>query len=217
MKAFLTDVVAISPRCELSVGSIRKAMTRLVFQQASINKTIYNNALWAGLRQERITCLLNHARRLKREEDRLRQVALHIGGAELEELQKFLAKITLTMDTASCADDSEAETVFALEKTVPSARRLSKQISEVSVDKDGFPNMLAEVPESPPVEAAPAMRQHGGARKKSEPKPDVALMAAMGVGLAPAPKVAAKRKAPETAAVPVAVAAPNVAGKRKAP
>ena len=68
----IDKLLVITPSGEMSVGALKKALGQLVFQQPSLNKSIYNNQLWASLRQERITCVMNHVRRLCRERERLR-------------------------------------------------------------------------------------------------------------------------------------------------
>ena len=136
---FLKDILSVAPSGELPIPTIRKGLSRLVFQEPSLNVTIYNNSLWVGLRQQRITCILNHCRRLRREEDRLRQVTLAMNGKDVLVLQELLALIKLgPADAIASADDSDQETIY-----VRSARKLQGQPSDASLDEEGFPKMLA--------------------------------------------------------------------------
>lgn len=70
----INKLLAISPSGELSVAALKRALGQMVFQEPSLNASIYNNQLWASLRQERITCVMNHVRRLAREDDRCRLI-----------------------------------------------------------------------------------------------------------------------------------------------
>lgn len=139
---FLKDVLSFAPTGELSIPVIRKGLSRLVFQEPSLNGTIYNNSLWVGLRQQRVTCILNHCRRLRREEDRLRQVTLAMNGKDVMVLQDLLALLTLgPADAMPNADDSDQETIYVSS----SSRKLQGHPSDASLDEEGFPKMLGSI------------------------------------------------------------------------
>ena len=212
--SFVKDVIKISPSCELSIPSIRKACERLVFQEPHINKSVYNNNLWASLRQERITCVLNHARKLKREPDRMRQVSGHLARQELIDLKSMIEKIQLSAgDVPEDGADSDLETLYCPSNCMQGAeasscRRLRANASDVSVDADGFPKMLsAETPTMPPDPVAPG--------RLSGPLlvGDAALQASMGCGPPRCKHGGARRKNPAVAE-PVVEQTPG--SKRKA-
>ena len=171
LAGLVRDIIKISPACLLPIPLIRKALSRLVFQQPTINGTIYNNGLWSNLRQERITCVLNHTRRLRREEERLRQVALKLSSPEFQELQGILSEIKIdardlevdaaadsdfegTVDMNTEEDPATADDLMSVPaeatssdfRTTP-ARGLKRHVSEASVDSDGFPRVLSRAPE----------------------------------------------------------------------
>ena len=134
----------------MSIPVIRKGLSRLVFQEPSLNATIYNNSLWVGLRQQRVTCVLNHCRRLRREEDRLRQITLAMNGKDVAVLQDLLALIKLgPADAMPSAEDSDQETIY-----VGSARKLQGHPSDASLDEEGFPTMLGNLVSSSSSDAA---------------------------------------------------------------
>ena len=142
LKEFILETAQAKPSCELPIGDVKKALGRLVFTRASVNKSIYNNQLWRGLRQERVTCILNHVRRLRRDEDRLRQVCLKLTASETLALQNLLSSVKLGSGagTGDQAQDSDQETVFHEETS--DKRSLKQNSSDVSVDSLGFPKMF---------------------------------------------------------------------------
>ena len=158
LEPLLADIKAIKASCNLPIPLVRKALSRLVFQQPTVNKTIYNNALWGGLRQERITCVCNHFRRLSREDDRLRQVALKLNSKELLSLKELLTGVEAggAYEPSVDCHDSDQETVFVNDGAMKEEKReLKHNLSEVSVDSDGFPKMFGSPKKGPMGAASP--------------------------------------------------------------
>ena len=210
LEPLIADIVAIRASCSLPIPLVRKALQRLVFQQPTVNKTIYNNALWGGLRQERLTCVCNHVRRLAREDERFRQTALKLTAKELQSLKALLSTVAAAGEQEPSVDDvdSDQETVFLNDGALaPGKKELKVNRSDVSMDSDGFPRMFSspvkersEAPkecEEPPAEA--------GSRRRRNPSQ---LMEAM-QGAASAKK---SRGASSGSGAAAAAAAPVVPG-----
>jgi hypothetical protein len=85
LKPLLDELLLISETAQIAPGVLRKCFLKLVFERPDLNATVYNNGVWAGLRQERFVCILNHLRRLAREKERFRQVAAKLTAKELKD------------------------------------------------------------------------------------------------------------------------------------
>ena len=145
--SFLWDVILLCPSAEPRESSMRNAFMTMVTMFPKINETKFNNGTWAQLRTERMVTILYHVRRLKREESRLAQIASRLNGPELQKLKDLLRQIELRLPSGCSKDSLSSESQSVLPSPSTSPRILKRKISEVSVDEDGFPNMLR----SPPV------------------------------------------------------------------
>ena len=151
----IAALVEACPGGEIGSPIIRKCLLSLVFDQPKLNTTIYNNGVWAGLRTERMITLMNHVRRLRREPDRLRQVMAKLNGQETQKLKALLDKIEVPpgAEPGDIADDVETETLYmpnTCDVENPNAepvcrRPLKAQVSDVSMDSNGFPKMLQDL------------------------------------------------------------------------
>ena len=152
---FLKTMLTLCPSGDMPGTSAKAAMLTLVVQCPEINTSIYNSSVWAGMRCERIGCMLNHLRRLAREPDRLKQAALSMSGQDLAKLKTLINMLQLGVDgslssglaSGACSDDDATiEGVEAREvEVVPRKRLLTKtpsDASQVSVDSQGFPSIL---------------------------------------------------------------------------
>lgn len=146
----------------------------MLIKDPALNTTKWNGSVWANLRQERLTCMLYHLRRLARDQDGLKQAAIKLSGSEYAQLKDLIGMIDLRdFGIEKCNLAKGASTVLEKENlceetqpqspgqtTVaynddelpPPKRRLKAQVSEVSVDSTGFPNMLQSPEKSKNIE-----------------------------------------------------------------
>ena len=148
---FLKAMLTLCPSGDMPGTSAKTALLTVICQAPDMNTTIYNTAVWAGMRCERLGCLLNHVRRLAREPDRLKQAAMSMTGAELSKLKGLMAMIQIGSDTSLanglasgvCSDDDATVDEHTVAK--PKKRLLVKtasDASQISVDSQGFPSIL---------------------------------------------------------------------------
>ena len=136
---------SLQPTCELHNISLRTALFQLLLENPRVNQTKFNGTVFINLRIERITALLCHFRRLKSAED-LRCCASQLTSPELLELQEVLDMVDKKEAPQPCLalvplDQSENQ---QQEEAASSSRKLKGNLSEVSLDSKGFPNMFKE-------------------------------------------------------------------------
>jgi hypothetical protein len=98
----------ICPCFELNPGCLLKALTNLVFKQPAMNQTIYSTKVWVGQKQERLTNMMYHLRRLRREDDRLQQVCMLLGSAEVNLLKNLVDQVKLSSSEKSSLHESRS-------------------------------------------------------------------------------------------------------------
>ena len=149
------------PSGSCHVRPLRQALLSLLVQNPHLNTTTHSGEVWANLRVERITCLLMHVRKVKRdglqalcaaklsrEDMALFDHGLHL--LELPPLEK--GGQSAALETASALEKAESS---ALEKANPEnlaivpfvsenkkKRKLREKSSDPSVDALGFPKMF---------------------------------------------------------------------------
>ena len=126
------------PSFEVNPGCLLKALTNLVFAKPALNQSIYSAKVWVGQKQERITNMMYHLRRLRREEDRLQQVCMSLSSAEVNLLKGLVDQIKVSSSEGSALHEeraaqdsqSQAETVattFYPETVVASPKRAASK------------------------------------------------------------------------------------------
>ena len=149
------------PSGSCHVRPLRQALLSLLVQNPHLNTTTHSGEVWANLRVERITCLLMHVRKVKRdslqalcaaklsrEDMALFDHGLHL--LELPPLEK--GGQSAALEKASALEKAESS---ALEKANPEnlaivpfvsenkkKRKLQEKSTDPSVDALGFPKML---------------------------------------------------------------------------
>ena len=145
MLPLITGLVSLQPTCELRSSSLRIALFQLLLENPRVNQTKFNGKVFINLRIERITALLYHFRRLKSAES-LNCCASQLTSPELLELQEVLEMVDKKEAPQPCLalvplDQSENQ---QQEEAVSSSRKLKENLSEVSLESEGFPNMFKE-------------------------------------------------------------------------
>ena len=146
---FLSDLIALSPSALLPPAATKMALMTLLVNNPKMNSTPYNSGVWVGARLERITTLMYHLRKLKREDSKLRQVAYSLNGEDLAKLTDLLESFQLEPEgdegiasTVLCSDRSTVQSID--EACAP--RRLKRMSSDISLDEHGFPKFLGNSP-----------------------------------------------------------------------
>ena len=123
------SLVKVESTCEIHTQPLRQALLKMVMDDPSVNKSKFQGAIWCNLRQERLTCIMTHFRRLKKDEE-LRKCASRLTAAEYLQLQNVVDKIT-----------EKPNNLVVAEPALP-VRSLKKEISDVSLDSEGYPKDL---------------------------------------------------------------------------
>ena len=171
--ALLRSFLKLEPSGEIHTQPLKAALLRLLTDDPSLNKSRFNGTVWINLRQERITCLLYHFRKLARDPDGLRLCAVRLTGSDYCEMKSLLSMLELRDVPAPTRlfEDPAGSEVGSVNGTVayadfeelPQTRTLKKEISAASVDSDGFPMMLQT-----PDERYPSTLRHRLGTKTSE-------------------------------------------------
>jgi hypothetical protein len=148
----VAGLITLEPSCEIHGQSLRNALTMLLTHKADVNSSQYTGKVWANLRSERITTVLNHMRTLKRDEQQMRSAVMVLTTQQFNELKSVVNKIKLVEEPAPGSGvanpplplaDAQKTEESQEETEHPFTRKLKAQPSACSVDSDGFPNMLS--------------------------------------------------------------------------
>ena len=168
LSGLIASLLALAPGAETQPMALRKCFQKHGVAAPQLNKSEYSLNIWCGLRQERVTTVLNHVRRLKREPEKFRQVCLKLTGTQIADLENLLRLVDPAVQGGLSASEllataaqevAETETLYFPE--VPSAgellpgRKLARHVSDASVDSQGWPKMLkAATEEEEPQQTA---------------------------------------------------------------
>ena len=146
MLPLLRALAKVEPTMEVHTGAMRQALNSLLVDNPAINNTKFNGSVWVSLRQEKLTTLLAHFRRLKSDGE-MRKCAQKLTAAEFLQLQEVVDKTT--------EKPSHEESTFL------GKRKLKKDVSDATLDEDGFPRCF-----SSPITKVPLPTK----TKKQKPK-----------------------------------------------
>ena len=143
------SLLKISPSGEIHCQPMRSALLSLLSQKPELNKTENSGQVWVGLRVERLTCLLTHLRKTKREGSAaLEKAAAKLSRDEFQQLQAGLQLLTLKdegLDKPSSAQQdlgkSEPGKSNDLEKS-PRKKLKKHDSDDVSLNSFGLPRMF---------------------------------------------------------------------------
>ena len=123
----ITDLTKVSPTCEIASGPVRSTLMRLVMDQPSLNQTDFNGEVWSNLRNERLTTIFAHFRRLKIDKE-MRKAAAKLKSSDYKKLQKAVG-IMATKDKSA-------------EEESPLPKKRKVDMDAVSLDSQGYPKEL---------------------------------------------------------------------------
>lgn len=148
----LKGLVDLEPTCEIHGSCLRAAIMEVLTQDPGINATAFKGAVWVGCRVDRITTIMYHLRRLKGSVD-LKHCAASLTSLEFLDLQNVLEKV-VKKDVGEkhlpLAEREDAKPLAEREDAKPSEpkRTLKREVSNVSIDSQGFPVSLKSPKES---------------------------------------------------------------------
>ena len=64
----LTDIIEAAPCAEIQTSSMRSSLFTFLSKKPELNGTSFNGSTWANTKTERFSTLLNHVRKLARDE-----------------------------------------------------------------------------------------------------------------------------------------------------
>ena len=134
-------LVALEPTAEIHPGNLRQAVMQVLMEHPALNKSNWNGGLWVNVRVERVGVVLYHMRRLKQGED-LRMCAGKLTSLEFMHLQEvidIMEKKDNEMHALPLAKREE-------EEQKQPEKKLKKEISEVSLDSQGYPACFVTPP-----------------------------------------------------------------------
>ena len=165
----LKGLVDLEPTCEIHGSCLRQAIMEVLTREPGLNTSDYKGSVWVGCRVDRITTVLFHLRRLKGSVD-LKHCAASLTSLEFVDLQSVLEKVVkkeLENKNLPLAEREDA-------KPHQPERKLKKEVSDVSIDSQGFPKCLQSPeasktsPEDPLLKGEPPSASHGAG---AEPAP----------------------------------------------
>ena len=163
----LTNLLRIAPACELPVSLLSKVFKQLLLRWPGLNNGPYPDDLFAGQKADQITTMLFHLRRIVNDNKKEQELRNKSSEEDFESVAKMIALISRTpilpsdvgtdsqsqvagSTVAYPEDTQQAEDVFAEEESqqvdggsqCSKVRKLKVEVSEVSVDDEGYPKML---------------------------------------------------------------------------
>jgi len=161
-------LIKLSDTGEIHSSCLRSALMSLLTNQPKLNDSIYNGSVWCGSRVERLGVILFHMRRLKFASSEMKLATAHLTGADLQKLQEVLNM----MQKKHEIEDGPLPLVKREESDgEPQAtRKLKKEISEVSLDSNGFPNCFKSPQDKGTGAAASSLSKGDAGAASSLPK-----------------------------------------------
>ena len=211
LEPLIKGLLEVAPSAEIHPKSLSMSLLRALSGDPAMNSTAFRGDVWAGLKAERITTLLNHTRRLAREKHNPCWVAKLSGKAyqqfvdlldmvDLKEQQPLHKEDqgTVAGHYASTVAYDVSDPGSPVDKKVSPKRGLKREVSAASMDSDGFPSMLR----SPKMDKGPC-------KKGSSSDPPASPGSPAQVGVSPVPRRLG-RKSPPPAAAAAAPGSPAV-------
>ena len=172
-------LVRIEPSGEIHSQPLRLALLNILAENPEVNSGKHNGQIWVNLKLQRLTCLLTHCRKMKREgmavaaaklrKDDFLNLQEALGLLKLEDvLEKTPAPRKPLKEEAPAALEKAASSSrkMPLEKELSEAlvpydpdkarRKLKQEDSEVSLDSKGYPKMFGSSPEVSPMKGGEA-------------------------------------------------------------
>lgn len=137
----LSDLLEACPSSGVPTGIAKSAIMKLLMAEPTLNGTIYNAQIFAGMRVDRLGVVLLHLRRICQDDVRQRQCGAKCNGKAWQLVQQLIPKVNMEW----CFLEDSA-TIYYDPVNPKSSRTLTR---ELSVDSDGFPRLLTAKTSSP--------------------------------------------------------------------
>lgn len=141
---------------EILAGQLKQCLMK---HARTHNVTAWNDQLWSGKLAAQFGCLLSHVRRLEREPDKLRQCLATATGMQRQTIlelvdlkRKACKKASPSANPARSAKPFNSPDGLGndngavneeMQQACKKARTLKQEVSDISLDSDGFPNILS--------------------------------------------------------------------------
>lgn len=197
----LKALIEIQRSGEIHTAPLKKGLLHVLTNTPELNQSKYNGTVWVNLRAERITTILYHLRKFARDPDNLKIASGKLTYPELIKVKELLNMLELSVteptgeslqnESESRPSAASATDVECLPIAHPPCKRLKKEVSNVSVDSQGYPKMLAspcKKDAGPELQIPTSMRRRRGKQSSSsnekawEQEPDAELRDALGFG-----------------------------------
>ena len=142
----LRALLELSPTCTLKASSVKQCLVVLASTYPELNRSQLGLDLWSGERADKVGIMLHHLRRYKSDANRQRQAAS-------KSTEEDLASVESLADLIDLAEPPAFQSSSSCSALSASASRELKR--EVSLDSDGYPNMLGD---SPAARGPPAQK-----------------------------------------------------------
>jgi len=222
----LVGLVNLEPSGEIHGSSLRNALSTLLTVKPEVNTSQYTGKVWANLRCERITTILNHLRTLRIDKNQMKAAVLLLTAQQYNNLKSVVSKVKLLDEPPANAvaevpvplpiGDANDDVADGDNGEHPLTRKLKAEPSACSVDSDGYPKMLNSPKKTDPAVAAVPrsfLRKRPGSLAL-EPTPsmswdkevsNVDLKGALGYEVLKRPAAKKSKAEPATDALPKAV------------
>ena len=177
----IKGLVQLESTGEIHASCIRNAVFQMVLEDPKCNDSKWSGGVWTNMRAERIGTLLFHIRRLKLG-DGLRNCASKLTAMELLSIQEVLELMDRKLEVEEPAlplvkrekqrEDSPLAERDAEASGKP-AKKLKKEISDVSLDSMGMPKCFG----TPSEKASPSPLAKGVNSPQAEEEPSSSSLA----------------------------------------
>ena len=92
LQTIVVGLLEVNNSGRLNAPALKNAILDLVVDSPPLNKTCYNNGVFAGLKAERFVTVFYHLRRIKRDSTRRRQCLANLTAVETQAMSSTLAR-----------------------------------------------------------------------------------------------------------------------------
>lgn len=154
-RVFLKKLLHVQPSAVLLLTQVRQSVLRVVAADPTLNKTNLKNLVYASSRFDRLSAMLYHLRRAKRDEPKMRQLVAKATGDSLKAVTELIDMIQLDDPVEDLHPNCRAKTSMDPAAAAPES---SGQLRAVAAGKAPVTEKLADQPK-PAVEKLPKKRE----------------------------------------------------------
>lgn len=160
MLPLIDDLVALEASASIAAQPLRTALFQVLQEEPSLNSSKYKGSVWVNMRVGRLGVVLHHVRKLARTTANNAACLANLTSLEYAQLMATLKKVVVNdpqnvekapLKKGTLKKDAES----SLKNESPPKKRLKETPSNVSVDSNGWPQMLRSPAASPASSAKP--------------------------------------------------------------